>query len=75
MDEIKNPLDDENNDQIIDDFCNKVNAQEYKDIQSAKVIRSNFISLNEILEGLNETKIFYENAGLILVKKIKKNYK
>ena len=72
MDEIKNPLDDESNDQLIDDFCNKVNTQEYKDIQTAKVIRSNFVSLNDILEELNETKIFYENPDLKLVKTIKK---
>ena len=72
MEEIKNLLDDEYNDQIIDDFCNKVNAQEYNDIKSAKVIRSNFLSLNDILEGLNEAKIFYENPDLKLVKTIKK---
>ena len=72
MDETKNPLDDESNDQLIDDFCNKVNTQEYKDIQTAKVIRSNFVSLNDILEELNETKIFYENPDLKLVKTIKK---
>ena len=57
-------LEDENIDYLIENFCNKINTDLFKKIYSAKEIRSNFESMNEILEPLNETKIFYENPEL-----------
>ena len=71
MEEEDNIMDEDKNDYIIDNFCKKVNAQEFKDIQSAKEIYSNFESMNDILETLNETKIFYENPQLKIIESIK----
>ena len=71
MEEEENIMDEDKNDYIIDNFCKKVNAQEFKEIQSAKEIYSNFESMNEILETLNETKIFYENPQLKIIESIK----
>ena len=62
---------DEKCDELIDDFCNKLTTGLFKRINSAKEIRSNFESMNEILEPLNETKIFYENPELKITKAIR----
>ena len=64
-------LEDENIDYLIENFCNKINADLFKKIYSAKEIRSNFESMNEILEPLNETKIFYENPELKITKTVR----
>lgn len=71
MEDETNLLEDEENDRRIEEFCKNLNKQDYKDIQSAKVIHYNFESLNEILEPLNEAKIFFENPELKITKTIK----
>ena len=71
MGDEENIMNEDNNDDIIDDFCQKVNSEEFKGILSAKEIHSNFESMNEILETLNETKIFYENPQLRIINSIK----
>ena len=71
MEDEENIMNEDNNDDIIDDFCQKVNSEEFKGILSAKEIHSNFESMNEILETLNETKIFYENPQLRIINSIK----
>lgn len=71
MEDETNLLEDEENDRRIEEFCKNLNKQDYKDIQSAKVIHYNFESLNEILEPLNEVKIFFENPELKITKTIK----
>ena len=55
---------DEENDYKIEEFCKTLNSQDYSNIESARDIRSNFESLNEIIEPLNETKIYFENPEL-----------
>ena len=71
MEDEENIMNEDNNDDIIDDFCQKANSEEFKGILSAKEIHSNFESMNEILETLNETKIFYENPQLRIINSIK----
>ena len=46
-------------------------ADEYQNILSGKEIFSNFEAMNEILEPLNKTKIFYENPGLKITKTLR----
>ena len=71
MDLENSELENENTDNLIDNFCNKITADLFKKIDSAKEIRSNFESMNEILEPLNETKIFYENPELKITKTVR----
>lgn len=71
MENETNLLEDEENDNRIEEFCKNLSKQDYKDIQSAKVIHYNFESMNEILEPLNEAKIFFENPELKINKTIR----
>ena len=71
MEDETNLLEDEENDRRIEEFCKNLNKQDYKDIQSAKVIHYNFESLNEILELLNEAILFFEIPELKITKTIK----
>lgn len=54
----------EDKDEEIEEFINGCSTEEYKDVESAKEINSNFLVINEILEPLNETDIFFENPSL-----------
>ena len=58
-------------DRMIDEFLEKMNLEEFHAIQSAKEIDSNFSTLNEVLEPMNETKIKFENPELKISKKIR----
>ena len=61
----------EDDDLKIDEFLNLLTQEEFKAIQSAKEIDSNFSVLNEVLEPMNETKIIFENPELKIKKKIR----
>lgn len=59
------------NDEKIEEFVNQCTTENLKDIESAKEICSNFEVINEILQSLNETEIFFENPGLKINKTIR----
>ena len=69
--ENNNLLEDENLDISIEKFCEDFNKDEYQNILAGKEILSNFEAMNEILEPLNKTKIFYENPGLKITKTLR----
>ena len=57
-------------DKFEEDFIESINKEEFKDIESSKDIL-NFEDVNEILEDLNEVKIFFENPNLKINKTIR----
>ena len=59
------------NDEKIEEFVNQCTTENLKDIESTKEICSNFEVINEILQSLNETEIFFENPGLKINKTIR----
>ena len=59
------------NDEKIEELINQCTTENLKDIESAKEIHSNFEVINEILQPLNETEIFFENPGLKINKTIR----
>ena len=61
----------DDDDALIDEFLDKLNLEEYEAIKSAKEISSNFTTLNDVLEPMNETKIKFENPELKIDKKIR----
>ena len=61
----------EDKDEEIEEFINGCNTEEYKKIESAQEFNSNFLVINEILEPLNETDIFFENPSLKINKTIR----
>ena len=63
-------MDDNKIDKFEEDFIESINKEEFKDIESSKDIL-NFEEVNEILEDLNEVKIFFENPNLKINKTIR----
>ena len=61
----------EDKDEEIEEFINGCNTEEYKKIESVQEFNSNFLVINEILEPLNETDIFFENPSLKINKTIR----
>lgn len=58
-------------DEIIDKFFQSTNKEDFKKVKSIKEIYSNLEMLKEIVEPLNEAKIFFENPSLKITKTIK----
>ena len=67
-DNIYNEIKDE---EKIDKYVELVDKEEFKKVKSTKEVYSNLKLLNEIIEPLNETKIFFENPGLKINKTVK----
>ena len=59
------------NDEEIEEFIDGCSSKEFKDIESTKVIHSNLLVINEILEPLNEAEIFFENPTLKINKTVR----
>ena len=64
-------MEDNHDDELIDNFMQKVDKEEFKKVKSTKEIYTGLEVLREIIEPLNETKIFFENPGLKINKTIK----
>ena len=58
-------------DEIIDNFIQSSDKEEFKKVKSIKEIYANLEMLKEIIEPLNEAKIFFENPSLKITKSIK----
>ena len=59
------------NEEKIDKYGELVDKKEFEKVKSIKEVYSNLKLLNEIIEPLNEAKIFFENPGLKINKTIK----
>ena len=58
-------------DEEIDVFFSTLSQEDFKNISSAKVIKSNFESMNEILEPLRDTENEFQNPSLKITKTIR----
>ena len=64
-------MEEDDNEEKIDKYVELVDKEEFKKVKSTKEVYSNLKLLNEIIEPLNETKIFFENPGLKIKKTVK----
>ena len=64
-------MEEDENEEKIDKYVELTDKEEFKKVKSTKEIYSNLKLLNEIIEPLNETKIFFENPGLKIKKTVK----